>query len=70
MILFKLIIVDSSCFSDSEHYNLPMLVQMQIKKCSWLSNPPLVCAHGGDSSSAFPNTVCMSSHVHLDSLIP
>lgn len=30
---------------------------MQIKKCSWLSNPPLVCAHGGDSSSAFPNTM-------------
>ncbi|KAL6228452.1 hypothetical protein ACLB2K_002402 [Fragaria x ananassa] len=29
----------------------------QLRKCGWLNSPPLVCAHGGDSSSAFPNTM-------------
>jgi glycerophosphoryl diester phosphodiesterase len=24
--------------------------------CEWLKNPPMICAHGGDSSRAFPNT--------------
>ncbi|KAE9454939.1 hypothetical protein C3L33_13157, partial [Rhododendron williamsianum] len=33
-------------------------LQMQLRKCGWLNSPPLVCAHGGDSSKAFPNTVC------------
>ncbi|XP_077224680.1 PLC-like phosphodiesterases superfamily protein isoform X3 [Tasmannia lanceolata] len=30
---------------------------MQLKKCGWLDDPPLVCAHGGDSSKALPNTM-------------
>ncbi|XP_057793832.1 glycerophosphodiester phosphodiesterase GDPD4 isoform X3 [Salvia miltiorrhiza] len=30
---------------------------MQLRKCSWMSSPPLVCAHGGDSTKAFPNTM-------------
>lgn len=34
-----------------------VIVQVQERKCSWLRNPPLICAHGGDSSKAFPNTV-------------
>eukprot|EP00250_Pteridium_aquilinum_P015075 c22362_g1_i2 orf=102-482(+) len=31
--------------------------QRLVRKCSWLQNRPLVCAHGGDTSSAPPNTV-------------
>ncbi|KAJ8430428.1 hypothetical protein Cgig2_025855 [Carnegiea gigantea] len=30
---------------------------MQINKCGWLVDPPLVCAHGGDTTNAFPNTI-------------
>ncbi|EOY16979.1 PLC-like phosphodiesterases superfamily protein isoform 2 [Theobroma cacao] len=30
---------------------------MQLRRCGWLNNPPLVCAHGGDSTNAFPNTM-------------
>lgn len=30
---------------------------MRLNKCSWLRRPPLVCAHGGDSIIAFPNTM-------------
>ncbi|KAJ0754571.1 putative glycerophosphodiester phosphodiesterase [Helianthus annuus] len=37
-------------------------LQLELKKCSWLNNPPLVCAHGGDASKAFPNTVCMTAY--------
>lgn len=37
-----------------KHY---IIVQVQSQKCSWLRSIPLVCAHGGDSSKAFPNTV-------------
>ncbi|KAH0460419.1 hypothetical protein IEQ34_011082 [Dendrobium chrysotoxum] len=29
---------------------------MRMRKCHWLESPPLVCAHGGDSSRAAPNT--------------
>jgi hypothetical protein len=36
-----------------------MFVQTQLKKCGWLNDPPLVCAHGGDSINAFPNTVSL-----------
>ncbi|KAG5520313.1 hypothetical protein RHGRI_033024 [Rhododendron griersonianum] len=32
-------------------------MEMQLRKCGWLNSPPLVCAHGGDSSKAFPNTM-------------
>ncbi|XP_038718169.1 glycerophosphodiester phosphodiesterase GDPD4-like [Tripterygium wilfordii] len=34
-----------------------MFLQMQLRKCAWLNYPPLVCAHGRDSTNAFPNTV-------------
>lgn len=32
-------------------------LQIRSRKCGWLNKPPLVCAHGGDSTNAFPNTV-------------
>ncbi|KAK2968929.1 hypothetical protein RJ640_013460 [Escallonia rubra] len=49
----------ASCFS---------FVQMLLRKCSWLRNPPLVCAHGGESSKAFPNTMA-AYHIALDSQV-
>ncbi|KAJ8531612.1 hypothetical protein K7X08_033970 [Anisodus acutangulus] len=39
------------------HFRLRTFHQMQSQKCSWLRSLPLVCAHGGDSSKAFPNTM-------------
>lgn len=39
------------------HFRLKRHDQAQSKKCGWLQNPPLVCAHGGDSSRAPPNTM-------------
>ncbi|XWS22015.1 hypothetical protein CRYUN_Cryun30bG0107300 [Craigia yunnanensis] len=39
------------------HFRLRRFHQMQLRKCGWLNNPPLVCAHGGDSTNAFPNTM-------------
>ncbi|KAI3785401.1 hypothetical protein L1987_44519 [Smallanthus sonchifolius] len=39
------------------HFSLRRFHQLELKKCSWLNNPPLVCAHGGDASKAFPNTM-------------
>ncbi|KAH6833963.1 PLC-like phosphodiesterases superfamily protein [Perilla frutescens var. hirtella] len=39
------------------HFSLRRFRQMQLRKCSWMSSPPLVCAHGGDSTKAFPNTM-------------
>ncbi|XP_062073079.1 glycerophosphodiester phosphodiesterase GDPD4-like isoform X2 [Humulus lupulus] len=39
------------------HFRLRSLHQIQLRKCSWLNNPPFVCAHGGDSTKAFPNTI-------------
>ncbi|XP_016566006.2 glycerophosphodiester phosphodiesterase GDPD4 isoform X7 [Capsicum annuum] len=38
------------------HFRLRSFHQIQSQKCSWLRSLPLVCAHGGDSSKAFPNT--------------
>ncbi|XP_014631641.1 PI-PLC-like phosphodiesterase domain-contiaing protein isoform X3 [Glycine max] len=38
------------------HFRLRRLQQLQFTKCRWLNDPPLVCAHGGDSSKASPNT--------------
>ncbi|KAK9941530.1 hypothetical protein M0R45_007234 [Rubus argutus] len=40
----------------------------QLRKCGWLNSPPLVCAHGGDSSSAFPNTIA-AYHSALNSQV-
>ncbi|MED6205112.1 Glycerophosphodiester phosphodiesterase gdpd4 [Stylosanthes scabra] len=31
--------------------------RIQLAKCAWLLQPPLVCAHGGDSSVAPSNTL-------------
>ncbi|KAF8405664.1 hypothetical protein HHK36_007740 [Tetracentron sinense] len=39
------------------HFRLRRFQQMQLRKCGWLNDPPLVCAHGGDSTKAFPNTM-------------
>ncbi|XVF63480.1 hypothetical protein PTKIN_Ptkin09bG0090000 [Pterospermum kingtungense] len=39
------------------HFRLRRFQQMQLRRCGWLNNPPLVCAHGGDSTNAFPNTI-------------
>ncbi|KAJ0972857.1 hypothetical protein J5N97_020816 [Dioscorea zingiberensis] len=50
------------------HFSLRRFHQLRSEKCGWLENPPLVCAHGGDSSKAFPNTMdayqfALDSHV-------
>ncbi|KAJ4951972.1 hypothetical protein NE237_028804 [Protea cynaroides] len=39
------------------HFRLRRFQQMQLQKCGWLNDPPIVCAHGGDSTKAFPNTM-------------
>ncbi|XP_019434591.1 PREDICTED: glycerophosphodiester phosphodiesterase GDPD4 isoform X2 [Lupinus angustifolius] len=39
------------------HFRLSRFHQMQVRKCGWLNDPPLVCAHGGDSSKASSNTM-------------
>ncbi|XP_078156134.1 PLC-like phosphodiesterases superfamily protein [Carex rostrata] len=39
------------------HLRLRRFQQMQAHKCGWIEKPPLVCAHGGDSSKAAPNTM-------------
>ncbi|GMH21537.1 hypothetical protein Nepgr_023379 [Nepenthes gracilis] len=39
------------------HLKLRRFHQMQMARCGWLGNPPLICAHGGDSTNAFPNTM-------------
>ncbi|KAL5538977.1 hypothetical protein UlMin_043315 [Ulmus minor] len=39
------------------HLRLKRFHQIRLRKCGWLNTPPLVCAHGGDSTKAFPNTI-------------
>ncbi|KAK8580120.1 hypothetical protein V6N12_070404 [Hibiscus sabdariffa] len=39
------------------HFRLRRFHQTQLSRCGWLNNPPIVCAHGGDSTNAFPNTM-------------
>lgn len=39
------------------HFRLRRFHQIRSRKCGWLNKPPLVCAHGGDSTNAFPNTM-------------
>ncbi|KAF3516942.1 hypothetical protein DY000_02063622 [Brassica cretica] len=39
------------------HFKLRRIRQNVAKKCDWLQRPPRVCAHGGDSTLAFPNTM-------------
>ncbi|KAA8544559.1 hypothetical protein F0562_022582 [Nyssa sinensis] len=51
------------------HFKLRRFHQMQLRKCIWLNNPPLVCAHGGDSTKAFPNTMAayrLALHSQVD----
>ncbi|XP_020584756.1 glycerophosphodiester phosphodiesterase GDPD4 [Phalaenopsis equestris] len=50
------------------HFRLRLFNQMRMRKCDWLESPPLLCAHGGDSSRAAPNTmdayhIAIQSHV-------
>ncbi|CAN6329177.1 unnamed protein product, partial [Urochloa humidicola] len=35
---------------------LRLLAQIRERKCGWITSPPMVCAHGGDSTDAFPNS--------------
>jgi hypothetical protein len=35
----------------------PCVSQMRERTCGWIASPPMVCAHGGDSANAFPNSV-------------
>ncbi|XP_031474272.1 glycerophosphodiester phosphodiesterase GDPD4 isoform X2 [Nymphaea colorata] len=39
------------------HFWLRRAAEVKSRKCGWLESVPLVCAHGGDSSRAFPNTM-------------
>ncbi|KAK4789950.1 hypothetical protein SAY86_017254 [Trapa natans] len=48
------------------HFRLSSIQQAQLSKCSWIRDPPLVCAHGGDTTKAFPNTMA-AFHAALDS---
>nr|POE45228.1 flavonol 3-sulfotransferase [Quercus suber] len=51
------------------HFQLKRLHQIQGRKCGWMKDPPLVCAHGGDSTNAFPNTMdayCIALHSKVD----
>ncbi|KAF3663905.1 Glycerophosphodiester phosphodiesterase GDPD4 [Capsicum annuum] len=50
----------------SLHFLMEYHFWMQSQKCSWLRSLPLVCAHGGDSSKAFPNTMT-AYQIALDS---
>lgn len=38
-------------------HTVSLRMQSKEQDCKWLSQPPLVCAHGGDSAKAPPNTV-------------
>ncbi|KAL3845725.1 hypothetical protein ACJIZ3_003128 [Penstemon smallii] len=50
------------------HFYLRRFHQMRLRKCSWMRSPPLVCAHGGDSTKAFPNTMD-AYHIALNSQV-
>ncbi|XP_008795285.2 glycerophosphodiester phosphodiesterase GDPD4 isoform X1 [Phoenix dactylifera] len=50
------------------HFRLPRFNQIRSRKCGWLKDPPLVCAHGGDSSKAAPNTM-EAYRIALDSRV-
>ncbi|KAG6431919.1 hypothetical protein SASPL_103491 [Salvia splendens] len=59
--LFRFLLISLAIFAIAPplyfHFSLRRFRQMQLRKCSWMSSPPLVCAHGGDSTKAFPNTM-------------
>ncbi|KAJ6809408.1 glycerophosphodiester phosphodiesterase GDPD4 isoform X1 [Iris pallida] len=51
------------------HFRLRQFHQARLRRCGWLENPPLVCAHGGDATSAAPNTIAayrIALHSHVD----
>ncbi|WVZ53296.1 hypothetical protein U9M48_004262 [Paspalum notatum var. saurae] len=39
------------------HLRLRRFHRMRERKCGWTASPPMVCAHGGDSTNAFPNSM-------------
>ncbi|XP_066335189.1 glycerophosphodiester phosphodiesterase GDPD4-like [Miscanthus floridulus] len=39
------------------HLRLRRLHRMRERKCGWVVSPPMVCAHGGDSTNAIPNSM-------------
>ncbi|XP_066339797.1 glycerophosphodiester phosphodiesterase GDPD4-like [Miscanthus floridulus] len=39
------------------HLRLRRFHRMRERKCGWVVSPPMVCAHGGDSTNAFPNSM-------------
>ncbi|KAL6658148.1 hypothetical protein ACP70R_003734 [Stipagrostis hirtigluma subsp. patula] len=39
------------------HLRLRRFHRMRERKCGWIASPPMVCAHGGDSTNAFPNSM-------------
>ncbi|VAI02914.1 unnamed protein product [Triticum turgidum subsp. durum] len=39
------------------HFRLRRFNRMRERSCGWTPSPPLVCAHGGDSINAFPNSM-------------
>ena len=52
------------------HLRMRRFHRMQLARCGWLRHPPLVCAHGGDSSNASPNTVRYAMLCYASSLFP
>uniref|UniRef100_A0A0D9XQL8 glycerophosphodiester phosphodiesterase n=1 Tax=Leersia perrieri TaxID=77586 RepID=A0A0D9XQL8_9ORYZ len=39
------------------HFRLRRFHRMRERRCGWVTSPPMVCAHGGDSTNAFPNSM-------------
>ncbi|KAK1646415.1 hypothetical protein QYE76_064220 [Lolium multiflorum] len=39
------------------HLRLRRFHRMRERTCGWIASPPMVCAHGGDSTNAFPNSM-------------
>ncbi|KAL5204459.1 hypothetical protein ABZP36_009330 [Zizania latifolia] len=39
------------------HFRLRRFHRMRDRRCGWIASPPMVCAHGGDSTNAFPNSM-------------
>ncbi|XP_052135378.1 glycerophosphodiester phosphodiesterase GDPD4 [Oryza glaberrima] len=39
------------------HFRLRRFHRMRERRCGWIASPPMVCAHGGDSTNAFPNSM-------------
>ncbi|XP_062198173.1 glycerophosphodiester phosphodiesterase GDPD4-like isoform X2 [Phragmites australis] len=50
------------------HLRLRRFYRMRERKCGWIASPPMVCAHGGESTNAFPNSMD-AFHMALDSRV-